>query len=114
MFALIIILAAAQYGLGAGRTIPTIAAVVGLISVIAAAIGLVRPTSGRIGIPVSLLLGVASAAVGVIHAAFAAVAVHDAQASRAGARQCDDSARQDGAGRRRRAERAVWLARADA
>src|SRR5688572_28978954 len=71
MFALVVIFAA-EYSLGTGRTVPTIAAVVGLVSVIAGGIALIRPVGARIGIPISLLLGVVSAAVGGIHASYAA------------------------------------------
>ena len=72
MFAFIIIILAAEFSLGTGRTIPSVAALVGLVSVIAGGIALLRPATGRIGAPVSLLLGVISAGVGGFHAAYAA------------------------------------------
>ena len=72
MVAFIIIILAAELSLGTGRTIPSVAALVGLVSVIAGGIALLRPATGRIGAPVSLLLGVISAAVGGLHAAYAA------------------------------------------
>jgi hypothetical protein len=69
---------AAGYELGVGRTVPSTAAVVGLISVVLAA-GTLRRSgarhgggNGRIGAVVALALGLISAVVGGLHGANAA------------------------------------------
>jgi hypothetical protein len=72
MLDLIVIIAAAGYTLGTGRTVPTLAAVVGLVSVILGGLSLLRPTVGKIGAPISMLLGLISLIVGGMHAAYAA------------------------------------------
>lgn len=72
MLAFVIIFVAAGYTLGSGRTIPTIAAVVGLVSVVVGGLALFRPSIQRIGASISLVLGLIGAAVGGTHAAYAA------------------------------------------
>ena len=63
---------AGGYTLGTGRTVPTVAAVLGLAGVIAGAVALVRPGLLRSGAPIALALGLISAAAGGLHAAYAA------------------------------------------
>jgi hypothetical protein len=67
---------AAGYVLGVGRTVPSVAAVLGLISVVFGVLALVRSRRriGRTGTPAALTLGLAliSAVVGGLHAANAA------------------------------------------
>lgn len=63
---------AAQLTLGAGRTIPTLAAVAGLAAVVFGGRALARPASGRFGRPISLIFGLIGLAVGGLHAAYAA------------------------------------------
>lgn len=62
-------LAVGGYEVGVGRTVPTIAAAVALISIVVGAIARVRPGWRRPGSVVALLLGLAGAAVGAVHAA---------------------------------------------
>ena len=64
-------LLAAGYELGVGRTVPTAAALLGLISVVIGALALSRRT-WRAGIIVALVLGPISVLVGGIHGANAA------------------------------------------
>ncbi|MEV6138542.1 DUF6223 family protein [Nocardia sp. NPDC051990] len=66
---------AAGYELGVGRTVPSVAAVLGLISVIAGGLALARsrrPGTGRVRIIGALVLGPISAIVGGLHGANAA------------------------------------------
>ncbi|MEV4123771.1 DUF6223 family protein [Nocardia sp. NPDC049707] len=66
---------AGGYELGVGRTVPSVAAVLGLISVIAGGLALVRsrrPGTGRVRIIGALVLGPISAIVGGLHGANAA------------------------------------------
>lgn len=66
---------AAAYELGVGRTAPTVAALLGLISVIVGGLALARtrrPRSGRAGIVVALVLAPISVIVGGVHGANAA------------------------------------------
>ncbi|GAA4869003.1 DUF6223 family protein [Actinomycetospora straminea] len=64
-------IAGAGYELGVGRTVPTIAAVVGLAAVVVGVLALARP--GARGRPVAaLVLGLVAALVGGLHAMNAA------------------------------------------
>jgi hypothetical protein len=56
------------YELGSGRTVPTVAAVVGLISVVVGGLALAR-TAGRSRAVAALVLGPVSAIVGGLHGA---------------------------------------------
>nr|WP_042195229.1 DUF6223 family protein [Kibdelosporangium sp. MJ126-NF4]CEL21820.1 hypothetical protein [Kibdelosporangium sp. MJ126-NF4]CTQ92599.1 hypothetical protein [Kibdelosporangium sp. MJ126-NF4] len=65
-------IAAAGYELGVGRTVPTVAALLGLISVIVGGLVLVRSrrtSTGRAGMIVALALGSISVIVGGVHGA---------------------------------------------
>lgn len=64
-------LAAGVYELGVGRTVPSIAAVLGLVGVVVAALALARRVT-RAGSVAALGLGVLAAVVGGLHAANAA------------------------------------------
>lgn len=67
--------AAAGYELGVGRTVPTVAAGLGLISVIAGGLALARSRrtgTGRSGSIVALVLGPISVIVGGVHGAHSA------------------------------------------
>ena len=61
----------AGYLVGTGRTVPTAAAVVGLVSAVLGGLALVRsarrPDAGRVGPAVGLLLGLISVVVGGVH-----------------------------------------------
>jgi hypothetical protein len=57
--------------LGSGRTVPTAAAVLGLIAVILGGLALTRP-GGRAGPVAALVLGLVASAVGGMHAAYSA------------------------------------------
>ncbi|MFC5948390.1 DUF6223 family protein [Pseudonocardia lutea] len=63
------------YRLGAGRTVPTTAAVLALIGVVVAGVALARPArrtgpvSGRVAALAGLVLGLVGAVVGGLHAA---------------------------------------------
>lgn len=72
MYALINLVALLQTGLGTGRTIPTVAAAVGLAGVAIAALALARPGMRPVGAPVGIVLGLISLLVGGLHAAYAA------------------------------------------
>jgi hypothetical protein len=72
MFEFILNIVAADFTLGTGRTIPTVAAVMGLIGVVLAALALIRPALIRLTGPISMVLSLISAAVGGLHAAYAA------------------------------------------
>jgi hypothetical protein len=64
--------AGAGYELGVGRTVPTVAAVLGLISVIAGGLAMARSrrsSTGRAGIIVATALGLISVIVGGVHGA---------------------------------------------
>lgn len=63
---------AAQVTLGAGRTLPTVAAVVGLVAVIAGGIALVRRSWGKYGRLAAIILGSIALVVGGLHASYAA------------------------------------------
>ena len=70
---------AAGYELGAGRTVPTAAAVLGLVSVIVSGVALARSRragtgagTGRRGAAVALVLGLVGLVVGGLHGANAA------------------------------------------
>lgn len=68
-------IAATGYELGVGRTVPTVAALLGLTSVIVGALALARSRrtgTGRTGMIVALVLGPISLIVGGIHGANAA------------------------------------------
>jgi hypothetical protein len=60
--------AIAGYEIGSGRTVPTVAAAVGLISVVIGGLVLAR-SAGRAGAIVTLVAGLISMAVGGLHAA---------------------------------------------
>ncbi|MGW0231742.1 DUF6223 family protein [Actinopolymorpha singaporensis] len=69
--------AAAGYELGVGRTVPTVAMVLGLISVVVGGLALARSRrtstgTGRNGAVVAVVLGLISAVVGGVHGANAA------------------------------------------
>jgi hypothetical protein len=70
----LLLLAAGGYVLGVGRTVPSVAAVLGLVSVVTACLALSRSARriGRTGAIVALALGLISAIVGGLHAANAA------------------------------------------
>ena len=72
MYVFILILVAAGLTLGTGRTIPTAAAVIGLVGIVLAILALIRPALVRFGAPISFVLGLISAIVGGLHAAYAA------------------------------------------
>jgi len=72
MSVVIFFVAAAGYTLGVGRTVPTIAAVLALVSVIVGAVILVRRSANRGAAALTVLLGVIGLAVGGLHAAYAA------------------------------------------
>ena len=72
MSVLIFIVAAAGYTLGVGRTVPTVAAVIALISVIVGVVVLVRRSANRGAAILTVLLGIIGLAVGGLHAAYAA------------------------------------------
>lgn len=72
MSGIIIILLAADFTLGTGRTLPTVAAVVGLIGVVAGGFAFARPGTVAIGRPLALVCGLISLCVGGLHAAYAA------------------------------------------
>lgn len=71
MLSFSIIFAAAGYTLGVGRTIPTVAAVAGLLSVILAGLALARPRLRGPGPPTALVLALISLLVGGSHTSFA-------------------------------------------
>ena len=62
----------AQFTSGAGRTLPTVAAVVGLVSVIAGGISLARKSRGTWGRLAAIILGAVALVVGGLHATYAA------------------------------------------
>jgi hypothetical protein len=73
-----VVVAAGGYTIGSGRTVPTVAAVLGLISVVIAGLALAR-SAGRIGVGhrragavVALVLGLVSTVIGAMHAAYSA------------------------------------------
>jgi hypothetical protein len=72
MIALILNIVAAELTLGAGRTIPTIAAVIGLFGVASGLLSVIRPALFRLSGPSAVLLGFLSAVVGGLHASYAA------------------------------------------
>lgn len=72
MYALINLFAFLQSGLGTGRTIPSVAALLGLIGVVIAGLAFVRPNFRRIGVPLGIVLALVSLLVGGLHAAYAA------------------------------------------
>ena len=63
---------AAEFTLGTGRTVPTVAAVVGLVGVVFGTLAVIRPLLFRVGGPISIILGLISIFVGGLHAAYAA------------------------------------------
>lgn len=71
-------LAVGGYEIGAGRTVPTVAAVLALIGVVVGGLALARPTARigpvgrRVAAVVGLVLGLVGAVVGGLHAANAA------------------------------------------
>jgi Family of unknown function (DUF6223) len=66
-----VLIAAGGYVLGAGRTVPSVAAVLGVISVVIGGLALSRSARriGRTGVVVALALGLISAIVGGLHMA---------------------------------------------
>ena len=66
-----VLVAAGGYVLGTGRTVPSVAAVLGLISVVIGGLALSRSARrvGRTGAVVTLVLGLVSAVVGGLHTA---------------------------------------------
>ena len=66
-----VLIAAGGYVLGAGRTVPSVAAVLGLISVVIGGLALSHSARriGRTGAVVTLVLGLISAIVGGLHTA---------------------------------------------
>jgi hypothetical protein len=66
-----VLIAAGGYVLGAGRSVPSVAAVLGLISVVIGGLALSRSARriGRTGPVVTLVLGLISAIVGGLHTA---------------------------------------------
>jgi hypothetical protein len=72
MFEFFLNIVATDFTLGTGRTIPTVAAVFGLVGVVLAALAFIRPALLRLTGPISMVLSLISLAVGGLHAAYAA------------------------------------------
>jgi len=72
MYALIYFAAFFQAGIGTGRTIPSVAALLGLIGVVIAGLAFIRPGFRRMGVPLGIVLALVSLLVGGLHAAYAA------------------------------------------
>ncbi|MGE3286175.1 MAG: DUF6223 family protein [Pseudonocardia sp.] len=64
--------AVAGFEVGTGRTVPSVAALLGLTSVVLGVLALARPARRRAGAVVALVLGLVGLVVGGVHAANAA------------------------------------------
>jgi hypothetical protein len=63
------LIAAGDIGIGSGRLLPSVAAVVGLIGVVIGGLALARAGNGRAGAIVAAVLGLISLVIGGLHAA---------------------------------------------
>ena len=72
MIGFILNIVAAGLTLGTGRTIPTVAAIIGLVGVVFGGLALFRSSWFRLGGPASIGIGLISAIVGGLHTAYAA------------------------------------------